>query len=227
MLDAARGQYVRLNPERASQRFPPCSTFKIPNTLIALETGAAADADHLVKYDPALKLEGQGPNGAWGRDHTLRSAFANSVVWYYQDIARRVGAARMGTFLRQFDYGDQNTSGGIDRFWLTTLRVSANEQVDFLRRFHEGRLDVSERTTTVAKSIMVAETNARWRLSGKTGACRGENDDDVSMWYVGYVEKPRNVYYFALQFGAPEYGDLFAQRIPKARAILADLGVLD
>ena len=123
MLDAAANRYVRLNPARAAQRFPPCSTFKIPNTLIALQSGVAADANHFVKYDPALKLEGQGPTGAWGRDHTLRSAFANSVVWYYQEIARRVGDARMSAFLRQFDYGDRDMSGGLDRFWLGTLRI--------------------------------------------------------------------------------------------------------
>ncbi|MGI9140377.1 MAG: hypothetical protein ACR2GJ_04635 [Gemmatimonadaceae bacterium] len=32
---------VRHNPERAAQRSIPASTFKIPNTLIALETGVA------------------------------------------------------------------------------------------------------------------------------------------------------------------------------------------
>ena len=226
MLDAAANRYVRLNPARAAQRFPPCSTFKIPNTLIALQSGVAAEANHFVKYDPALKLEGQGPNGAWGRDHTLRSAFANSVVWYYQEIARRVGDARMSAFLRQFDYGDRDMSGGLDRFWLGTLRISANEQVEFLRRLYEGRLGVSARTTSIAKGIMVADETPRWRLSGKTGACRAEGED-VSMWYVGYVEKKGNVYYFALQFGAREYGELFAQRVIKARAILTDLGVLD
>ena len=32
-------QFVVVNPERASQQFLPASTFKIPNSLIGLETG--------------------------------------------------------------------------------------------------------------------------------------------------------------------------------------------
>ena len=49
VLNARTGEYLRHNPERAAERFAPCSTFKIPHTAILLETGAAPDPDHLVK----------------------------------------------------------------------------------------------------------------------------------------------------------------------------------
>lgn len=47
------------------------------------------------------------------------------------------------------------------------------------------------------------------------------------MWYVGYVERDSNVYYFALQLGAKEFGTLFEQRVTKAKAVLTQLGILD
>lgn len=221
LLDGQTGTSVRHNPERARQRYPPCSTFKIPNSAIALETGVASDADYTLRYDPALKQQ-----GAWARDHSLRSAFATSAVWYYQEMARRVGAQSMADLVRRFDYGNEDTSAGIDRFWLgTSLRISADEQVQFLKRFYEGRLGLSERTTRLTKEIMVADEGPGWRLSAKTGACPS-SEQEVSLWYVGYVEKGKAVFYFALQMGNREYGDLFAQRVSKARAILVELGVL-
>ena len=221
LLDGNSGRYTRFNEARAGQRFPPCSTFKIPNSAIALETGAAPDADFTLHYDPAFRLKGD-----WARDHTLRTAFRFSVVWYYQEMARRVGPATMARFVRQFGYGNEDTSGEVDRFWLgKPLGISADEQVRFLKRFYEGQLGLSERTTRLVKEIMLTEEGPDWRLSGKTGAC-GEEGQDVALWYVGYVEKQGQVFFFALEMGGRDYEPLFGQRIPKTKAILKDLGIL-
>ena len=225
MLDASTGKYVRHNPKRAQERFAPCSTFKVPNTAILLDSGAATGPDTVVKYDPALKQSQQ-----WAKDFDLRGAFKASALWYYQALSRRAGIDTLRRYVERFDYGNRDVSGGIDRtgrpFWVDgTLRISANEQVEFLRRFYEGRLGLSERTTTLTKEIMVAEETPSWRLSAKTGACRPEGAQ-ASIWYVGYVEKGSAVYYFALQIGANDFGRAFEGRIPISRAILTDLGVL-
>jgi beta-lactamase class D len=227
LLDGATGRMTRYNPRRAARRFPPCSTFKIPNTAIAIETGAAPDDTFVVRYDPALKLEGRGPDGSWGRDNTLRSAFRNSVVWYYQEMARRVGSQRMAAMVRQFGYGNQDTSGPVDRFWLgAPLRISADEQGRFLERLYRGRLGLSERTTALVKDFMIADRGPGWTLNAKTGACRAEGEP-VSLWYVGWVEaNDRRVSYFALEMGAPDYDPLMSQRVTRTRAILKDLGLL-
>jgi beta-lactamase class D len=224
LLDGSTGQYVRHNPERAARRFAPCSTFKIPNTAILLETGAAAGPEHVVPYDPALAQR----NPDWARDHTLRSAFAASALWYYQALARAAGLAAETAWVRRFSYGNADTSGGLDGppFWVDgTLRISADEQVAFLRRLHDGQLGLSERTTRLTREIMRAEQTPSWRLSAKTGACRPKGED-VSLWYVGWVERADRVFYFALQMGDRDYDRLFPIRVTKAREILADLGVL-
>jgi beta-lactamase class D len=88
------------------------------------------------------------------------------------------------------------------------------------------RLGLSSRTLTLTKDIMLAEQTPSWRLSAKTGACQPRGED-TSNWYVGYVEKASNVYYFALQLGAKDYGLAFAQRILISRAILTELGILN
>src|SRR5262245_45759400 len=60
----------------------PASTFKIPHSLIALETGVVASPRDVVKWDGARQ-----PFPAWERDHSLDSAVKSSVVWYFRRTA--------------------------------------------------------------------------------------------------------------------------------------------
>jgi beta-lactamase class D len=223
LLDGQTGAVTRWNAARAEQRFAPCSTFKVPNTAILLDTGAAPDPDTVVTYDPAWQASRE------ARDHTLRSAYAVSALWYYHALARKAGLPAVTRLVKQFGYGNADTSGGVagDRpFWIDgTLRVSANEQVAFLKRLHENRLGLSDRTARLTKEIMVAEQRPEGTLRAKTGACHPAGDRQVTLWYVGYVEKPAGVWYFALELGDTAYDPLMAQRVPKARAILAELGI--
>jgi beta-lactamase class D len=133
-------------------------------------------------------------------------------------------------FIHQFDYGNKDVHGGLDEmgnpFWIDgSLRISANEQVDFLKRFYEGRLGLSDRTMRMTKEIMLAEETPTWRLSAKTGACQPTGEDTMN-WYVGYVEKNDGVYYFALEMGDKDFGRAFSERVSKTRELLTDLGVL-
>ena len=84
----------------------PASTFKIPNSIIALETGVVEDPDKDVfKWDGVTRsIE------AWNKDHTLRSAIAVSAVPVYQEIARRIGAERMQKYLDLMDYGNRESA---------------------------------------------------------------------------------------------------------------------
>ncbi|CAH2030622.1 penicillin-binding transpeptidase domain-containing protein [Trichlorobacter ammonificans] len=223
LLDAASERYVRYHADRANERFAPCSTFKIPNTAILIESETARDPAHTLAYDSSFNQPAH-----WARNFDLQSAFKASAMWYYRQMALMLGLESSQRFLEQFGYGNADASGGLQGpFWVDgSLRISPNEQVEFLRAFYEERLGLSERTTRLTKEIMLAEETQRWRLSAKTGACQ-PNGEETSNWYVGYVEKNKNVYYFAIQLGAPEYGRAYDERIPITRRILKDLGILD
>ena len=226
LLNGTTGEYIRHNPKRAAQRFAPCSTFKIPHTAILLESGAAPDATFTLKYDPGLSQ----PRN-WAMDFNLRDAFKASALWSCQALARQLGMPAEDRFVRQFRYGNTDTTGGLGEtgkpYWVDgSLRISANEQVEFLKRFYEGRLGVSPRTTTITKDIMLTEQTPSWRLSAKTGACQPAGLDTAN-WYVGYVEKAETVFYFALEIGAKDYGRAFSERVPISRAILTELGILN
>ena len=68
----------------------PASTFKIPNSIIALETGLIEDDSTLIKWDGD---ERRLP--AWEQDLVFRDAFHYSCVPCYQEIARKIGEKRM------------------------------------------------------------------------------------------------------------------------------------
>lgn len=236
LLDARTGRRLRRDPARAARRFPPASTFKIANTLIALETGVIAGPDTVLVRDPDRAPRQAWWPAAWGDRHTLRSALAGSVVWYYQELARRIGLERMQAYVDRFDYGNRDLSGGIDRFWLTGgLRISADEQVDFLRRFHFGELDISARNTRITKELLVLEQTpgyrpngkSGYRLSGKTGwAGLGEPGAPQTGWLVGTLERGREVYFFATRLDLRSDQDA-AARLPITKAILRALGLLE
>jgi len=130
LFEPAKDRYLILNESRARQRFLQASTFKIPNALIGLEVGSITDENEVFRWDGKPK-----PYAAWERDQTLETGMRDSVVWMFQEIARRTGKERMKEWLDRLDYGNKDMTGGIDLFWLQGgLRVSAMEQVDFLRK---------------------------------------------------------------------------------------------
>src|SRR5688572_20588385 len=99
-----------VHPDLAAQRYLPASTFKIPNALIALETGVVTADRSTLPWDGTVHPRRPG----WNRDHDLGSAIRESALWYFQEIARRVGKSRMTRLVRAFGYGNQKV-GTIDR----------------------------------------------------------------------------------------------------------------
>lgn len=230
LLDGQTGRTIRHNPERARQPFLPASTFKIPNSLIALETGVATGPDFPLAWDPEVAPPQPWWRDSWKRDQTLRTAFRESVVWYYQELARRIGPERMQTYVQRFDYGNADLSGGIDKFWLSGgLRISPDEQVDFLRRFYRGELGVSPRSTQIVKDILLVDETPEYRLSGKSGTAMMDGYDDRELaWFVGYVERGNQVCFYALNMEGDRVGEDWppGKRSELVREILRELGVL-
>jgi beta-lactamase class D len=226
LYDAKQNKYYRHNAKRCAERLSPCSTFKIPNALLAVETGVAIDENFVITWD-SVKTPRQNLFMAnWARDHDLRSAMRFSVVWYFQEIARRVGEANYKKYLKQIDYGNQDISGGGDSFWLTSsLKISANEQVEFLKKFYYAKLDVSERATSIVKSIIMLEQTEQYKLSGKTGAGPRKNGKMLG-WLVGYLETKDNVYFYALNMDGENFQSIAEKRLALTKALLRELKIL-
>nr|AIA12202.1 ClassD_beta_lactamase [uncultured bacterium] len=230
LYDLKNDRYIRYNEARCRVRFSTKSTFKIPNSLIGLETGVIRDSEFVIpwnrqKYPPQDNWD-QYPFKHWGQDHTLRSAIKYSVVWYYRELALRVGEQRMKKHVTAFKYGNQDISGGIDNFWLGGgLRISADEQVEFLKKFYAGRLPVSKRSLEIVKDILVLEQTPQYKLSAKTGGGSIAEGTYIG-WFVGYLETQGNVYFFACNIEGASYPEIRDKRIDVTKRVLMELGYL-
>jgi len=197
LYDLNNDSYTRFNPKRCDVRLSPCSTFKIPNSMIGLETGVISDQNHLFKWDGKKRWL-----DSWNKDHTLQTAIAHSVVWYYQRLAEQVGQKRMAEYIKKLQYGNQDISSGLTTFWLGgSLKISAHEQIEFLKRFYKNDLPFTQRSINITKEILILEKNNEYTFRGKTGS--GMVTDKTSWgWFVGYVTRDDNAYIFATNIEA-------------------------
>lgn len=210
IYDLNRDRTYQHNPSRNSTEFLPASTFKILNSLVALETGVIDDDLAILTWDG---VERSVP--AWNRDLNMRVAFKQSAVWFYQVIARRVGHERMQQWVAAAGYGNQTIgeAADIDTFWLDgDLRITPEEQIQFLRRLYGNELPFSAEVMATVKDIMIVEQTPVYTIRAKTGWFGfGEPDQDQIGWYVGYVEQAGNVYFFATNIDIREDNDAQAR----------------
>ncbi|MED3552687.1 class D beta-lactamase [Cytobacillus praedii] len=179
------------NSERSTKRLTPESTFKVPNSLIGLETGAVRDEYEVKRWDGVIR---EFEN--WNRDHSLASAMRESAIWYYQDMARDIGENMMNNYINQMGYGNGDITGGIDKFWLdSTLKISALEQADFMEDLVEEELPFNEKNQKTVKRMMIQDEQDSFTLHGKTGT----RLSDMGLgWYVGFVENDKETWVFAV-----------------------------
>jgi beta-lactamase class D len=213
LYDHKNDSYDYCDEKRCEKRFCPASTFKIPNSIIGLETGA---------IDPEEKFKWDGKQRAipsWNQDHVLKSAYHHSVVPYYKDLARKVGEKKMRTYLKKFEYGNMDCSGKIDEFWLNgVLEISQKEQIEFLKKLFDKKLGLSKRTDSIMNDIMVFKKTDNYIIRAKTGASL----HDKVGWFVGWVEIDENVYFFAnnIEFDGKLTREFMKKRIDTALDIL-------
>jgi beta-lactamase class D len=222
IYDVNKNEYLTINAERAALRFTPASTFKIPNSLIGLETGVIKDENFVIKWDGIKRW-----NDDWNKDHTLSSAIKFSVVPYYQELARRVGKKRMQLFLNSLNYGNKIIGERVDSFWLdNTLQISADEQVEFMKKLYEYKLPVSKRAIDIVKNIMSEERYSKSLLKFKTGTGKKATGEFIG-WLVGYIEKENNVYLFAFNVDGETFDEVVKIRAELSRDILKQLKIIE
>lgn len=238
LLDVETSYGVVHNFQRSSKRYPPGSTFKIVNGLIALTTGVARDENEVIPYGGQPQRFPQ-----WERDMSMREAMGLSAVPIYQEIARRIGLDRMRDWVSWLGYGNGEIGTVVDRFWLDgPLAISAEEQALLLpylvrdwpkSRWHGqrwedtangqdvGALLASKRSLDIVKAMILIEEKDGARLYGKTGWLFDATPQIG--WWVGWVERGGKIKSFALNIDIKTPEDA-KKRETLGRALLAKVG---
>jgi beta-lactamase class D len=218
------GDYLVIasDKDRSGEAKLPASTYKIPNSIIALETGVVSDPDKdIFKWDGVVRsIE------AWNKDHTMRSAIAVSAVPVYQEIARRIGQERMQKYVDLLEYGNRDIGGGIDQFWLTgNLRIDPVQQVDFVDRLRRGVLPVSKRSQDLVRDILPVTKVGDSIVRAKSGLLGAEIGKPSLGWMVGWAEKGSAQTVFALNLDVREPHHI-ADRMKLTQQCLSDIGAI-
>lgn len=220
-----------LSSDIRDSQFPtlPASTFKIMNTLIALESGAVKNEHELVKWHGKTDTMKYGHRPNIYHDMSMKEAFRLSAGWVYVEIAKRIGKPTYRKFLQQSNYGNVDLSIEDADFWnFGDFAISPVNQIEILLGVYEESLPFSKEHFGTLKEMMIAEKTAQYTLRAKTGWTRDGGKD--TGWWVGYIETEDNVYFFATrlikdrQEDKPQFGQC---RKDITWAILKQLGVVD
>lgn len=178
--DVENDTSIIYNQARTTQQFLPASTFKILNSLIALECEVIQNENEIIAWDSVERVA-----PAWNKDHNLRTGIKYSVVWFYQELARRIGVERMQSWVNDIEYGNRNIGNKIDDFWLVgDLRITPMEQLEFLKRFSVGDLPFKQEHIKTVQEMLVEDQTDQYIFRAKTGwADKGQ----AIGWYVGYI----------------------------------------
>ncbi len=219
LYDVAGDRYITVNGKRAETRYLPASTFKIANSLIALETGVVKDENEIIPYGGKPQRMKQ-----WEKDMSIRDAIVISNVPIYQELARRIGLPRYREWLEKLNYGNREPGSNVETFWLSgPLQISAVEQARFVAALAQQKLPVSARAQTIVRDIIKVEVKNGRILYGKTGWGGIDGQQQIG-WWTGWVDDGGKISAFALNLDIDTVDDA-RKRQEIGRAILGKLGV--
>ena len=176
------------NNSRAEKRYIPASTFKILNTLIALDQKVINNENDIIKWDGKKRFY-----SPWNQDQTLKSAISISCVWCYQKFARKIGNKNYLNYLNKNHYGNEKTGSELATFWLDgDLKISTYEHIEFLQNLYNNNMAFQQKHMNITKEILTVEKTNTYIIKAKSGWAKKIG------WYIGYVETKNDVWFFAL-----------------------------
>jgi len=213
----------RYNEKQCAKRISPCSTFKIPLALMAFDQGILKNENEIIKWDGISRGLAD-----WDKDQTPKTWLQYSTVWVSQWLTPQLGAAKIESYLNDFQYGNKDMSGGITRFWLaSTLKISADEQLNFLKRLWQNQLSVSDFAIRTTKNALYAEKTATGgTFYSKTGS-GFDNEGNRLGWAIGYLSSNNHDYVFITNFTSKVTSKIAAGQEAKGitEQVIRDLGL--
>lgn len=203
LFDVKDNKMISQIGTKCDVRSTPCSTFKVPLFLFALQDGLISNLNTSFKWD-GKKRE----LSLWNQDQTAESWIKNSTVWVSQQLTKKMGMAKVKEHLDSIKYGNANPYSAIDSFWLTkstfsinadnSLKISPEEQLDLLNKIWRDKLPgfTSQQTEMIQQAMRLPELDQNgFKFYGKTGSGFVDYDKNKRLgWFIGYVTKDDSVY---------------------------------
>ena len=221
---AKENDKVLINEGDCETKYGPQSTFKIALSLIGFDSGILKS-----EYNPSWSLpEGTDPyiNICKG-NHNPRTWMRDSCLWYSRILTTKLGMKKFQDYVTKFSYGNMDLSGGLTDAWVSSsLKISPEEQVEFLQNLINHKFNLSHESYEKTKKIIfIQELGGGWKLYGKTGNGNQINKDGKKIylqqgWFIGYIEKGNRRVVFASHITDSEKQSSFASLRAKNEALI-------
>jgi len=224
LMNNGTGKFTVYNLSRyRDSSYLPASTFKIVNSLIGLQTGDITNDSMVIKWDSVTRRVAD-----WNKDLNMYQAFRVSSVYYYQEVARKIGKDTMQSWLDTLKYGTRKITSPVDSFWLdNSLKITPDEQLGLVKRLYFNQLPFYKTYQEMVKNAMLFENETTYRLGYKTGWGFRENGHALG-WLVGWIEENNHPYFFVLNIESPDPNfDMIPVRIKMVKDILKEKGFFE
>ncbi len=222
-----------IGDENCKEQLPACSTFKVPLAVMAFDSEALKDENQVLKWNGVKQVREES-----NHDHNAKTWMRDSIVWFSQRITQKLGQKKFQNYLNDFDYGNKDISAGIKEAWLISpsdkkpgLKISAYEQVDFMKKLWTDTLPASKRSMQLTREITFLEKSPQgFDLSGKTGSNFYDKEHKMHLgWFISHLKKGEQEYIVVTNISDLKpveiqgYGGIRAKTLTKQ--ILADQGL--
>ncbi|WP_373263570.1 penicillin-binding transpeptidase domain-containing protein [Hungatella hathewayi] len=209
------------NPELATIRRSPCSTFKIISSLIGLENGFIDPIDSVRSWSGESFW-----NEAWNKDIDFPEAFRTSCVWYFRKVIDDIGPDLLQTELNRLQYGNcdisdwegrlntNNNNRALTGFWIeSSLKISASEQIRVMERIFGPDTVYHAETIQQLKQVMLVtdQDETGFPVYGKTGLGKMAGVA-VDSWFTGFADTHNGIVYFSVYLGETEGAEVSSSR---------------
>lgn len=230
IYDNQKDEYTVYNKDRINKRYSTFSTYKIPHSLIALETGVIENIETEYEWDTKKYPEQDWwPKEWYGGKHNMKNAIKYSVVPFFKMVASKIKSKRMSKYISDFDYGNMDISSGIEGFWLNgSLKISTMEQIKFLKKINDYNLNIKKSNVNQVKDALLQDCKNEYKLYAKTGTgYRMEEKKKIGVigWLVGFFEVNKKQYYFAYNVEANDFSEVGKVRNAIKASIVSHLNL--
>lgn len=225
LVNGRSHQTIQMIGSNIDERLTPCSTFKIVLSLIGFDIGLLNNENNpswvfQEGYDDFLD--------SWKSSQTPYSWMKTSCIWVSRLIASEIGLEQLQKYLNAFNYGNQDSSGGLTNCWLSSsLKISPKEQVHFIEKIVCESLPISSDAIRKTKALLLIEELPNgWTLFGKTGSGSFDTSDETYElgWFVGWIEKDHLFFPFAYNIRDIKINT--SQRVPRVKKLLKEANIM-
>jgi beta-lactamase class D len=185
LLNNQMGNITVYNMGLDTLRLASGSSFKIPETLIGIQTGKITNGN--------TRLFGDSANTS---NPTLKDAFTSSSVPFFSELEKQIGKDTLQFWIDSLGYGNKKLSENADSTWPPQkLEISPDEQLGLMSKLYFDQLPLQKYAQDMVTSLLTEESDSLYKLNYTTASGVDSANHPIG-WALGWIEENRHIYFF-------------------------------